>query len=140
MAHCGAEYIDRDLPGQIVDSLYKEFDCHPHDIVVYIGPHAQEFSYTYDSYPKSIKNENRWIGCLREEDELIHINLNRAILMQLTNRGINLDYVHSSNIDTITNHNYYSNNRAGFDRKKEGRFYTGCFFQESNEKVLCLIR
>lgn len=134
MAHCGGEYIDRDLPVQLVDSLYEEVDSNPYDISVYIGPHAQEESFTYDRFPGFIQNEARWVDCLREDNGLIHINMDKAIMKQLEFRGVNLDAVYSSKFDTITNPKFYSNNRARFDDYKKGRFYTGCFYPE--QKVL----
>lgn len=136
MAHCGGEYIDRDLPGQLIDSLFEEFDSDPLDISVYIGPHAQEASYTYDCFPPFIKNESRWEDCLTEVNGLIHINMEKAILKQLMSRRINLSTIYSSKLDTITNPDFYSNNRARFDKEKAGRFYTGCFYNEVKVKSL----
>lgn len=136
MAHCGGEYIDRDLPGQLIDSLYEEYDSNPLDISVYVGPHAQEKSFTYDTFPKFIRNINRWENCLTEINGLIHINMSKAILKQLAQRSISLDSTYVSQIDTITNPNLYSNNRARFDKEKVGRFYTGCFYNSKNEKIL----
>lgn len=133
MAHCGGEYIDRDLPGQIVDSLREELDSDPCDISIYIGPHAQEESFTYNCFPPFIKNEERWEGCLREENGLIHINMDRAIMMQLVQRGVCVESIYSSKFDTITNPQFYSNNRARFDSRKAGRFYTGCVYQKNKE-------
>ena len=136
-AHCGGEYIDRDLPGQVIDSLYMNLDSNPSDINVYIGPHALEESFTYDTFPKFIRNEGNWVGCLREDNGLIHINMDRAIMMQLYQRGVSLDNINSVKLDTITNPMFYSNNRARFDKNKAGRFYTGCFYDEVNIKTLC---
>lgn len=130
MAHCGGEYIDRELPGQIIDSLREEFDSNPQDISVYVGPHAHEESFTYDCFPKFIENESLWEGCLTEVNGLIHINMSKAILKQLAQRGVSLDSTYVSVLDTITNPNLFSNNRARFDQEKAGRFYTGCFYGE----------
>lgn len=135
MAHCGGEYIDRELPGQLIDSIREATDCKPYDISVYVGPHAQESSFTYDCFPRFIENENRWQGCLREEDGLIHINMSRAIMMQLVERGVDLDAVYVSKFDTITNPSFYSNNRTRFDKNKAGRFYTGCYFGNGKKLV-----
>lgn len=140
MAHCGGEYIDRDLPGQLIYSLFEEFDSDPLDISVYVGPHAQESSYTYDCFPPFIKNESRWEDCLTEVNGLIHINMDKAILKQLMSRKINLSTIYSSKLDTITNPNFYSNNRARFDKEKAGRFYTGCFYTEVKEKTKSLTK
>lgn len=138
MAHCGGEYIDRDLPGQLIDSLYEECDSHPLNISVYVGPHAQESSFTYDCFPKFIKNERNWEGCLTEVNGLIHINMGKAILMQLAQRGVSLENTYVSKFDTITNPIFYSNNRARFDKEKAGRFYTGCFYSEDLIKAKTL--
>ena len=140
MAHCGGEYIDRDLPGQLIDSLYEEYDSNPLDIAVYIGPHAQEANFTYDCFPKFIKNESRWEGCLTEANGLIHINMSKAILKQLAQRSIALENTCISKLDTITNPNLYSNNRARFDKVKAGRFYTGCFYSQELPKQKNLTR
>lgn len=136
MAHCGGEYIDRNLPAQIIDSLREEFDCKPLDISVYVGPHAHEEHFTYDCFPRFIKNANRWDDCLTEVNGLLHINMGKAILMQLAKKGVDLDSIYVSKLDTITNPLFYSNNRARFDKQKLGRFYTGCFYQEEDIKAL----
>ena len=128
MAHCGGEYIDRDLPGQVIDSLYKEIDSDPCDICVYIGPHAQKESYTYNGFPRWIQNENRWGSCLSEIKGMIHINMTKAIMRQLAERRIDLSNIDVCKLDTITDPMFYSNNRARFDKEKAGRFYTGCFY------------
>lgn len=138
MAHCGGEYIDRDLAGQLIDSLYEEVDSNPIDISVYVGPHAQVESYTYDCFPKFIQNESRWEGCLTEVNGVIHINMSKAILKQLSQRSIPLESIYVSKFDTITDSRFYSNNRSRFDKEKLGRFYTGCFYK--NEKVKEKIR
>lgn len=138
MAHCGGEYIDRELPGQLVDSLYEEVDSDPSDILVYVGPHAQEESFTYDCFPKFIQNVDSWEECLREENGLIHINMTKAIMKQLAERRINLSNVGVCRLDTITNPMFYSNNRARFEKEKAGRFYTGCFYRE--DTILALTK
>lgn len=130
MAHCGGEYIDRDLPGQIIDSLYEEIDSDPCDICVYIGPHAQKGSFTYNGLPRWIQNPEHWESCLTEVRGVIHINMAKAIMKQLAKRKIDLSTVYANELDTITNPMFYSNNRARFDQTKAGRFYTGCFYGE----------
>lgn len=140
MAHCGGEYIDRGLPGQIVDSLFEEFDSNPLDISIYIGPHAQEHSFKYDCFPKFIQNEYRWEDCLRENNGYIHINMSKAILKQLTDRNISLQSIYTSKIDTITDPRFYSNSGSRFMEGKAGRFYTGCFYGEDSTKTKSLSR
>ncbi|MDD6224008.1 MAG: laccase domain-containing protein [bacterium] len=135
MAHCGGEYIDRGLAGDLIEQLRGTSDCHPDDISVYIGPHAQAHSYTYDCFPKFVKNGQYWTECLTEQDGFIHINMAKAIIRQLEAKHIPITNIHNSDIDTITNPNFYSNNRARFDQNKDGRFYTGCFYQQGQSWI-----
>ena len=88
MAHCGGEYIDRELPGQLIDSLRQEIDSDPNDIFVYVGPHAQKDSFTYDCFPRFIRNEKNWEDCLEEKNGLIHIDMSKAIIKQLNSRKV----------------------------------------------------
>lgn len=118
--------------------MREALDSNPCDISIYIGPYAQESSYTYDCFPPFIQNESRWEDCLREENGFIHINMDKAIMKQLVQRGISLSTVYSSPIDTITNPSFYSNNRARFDKEKAGRFYTRCFYKKDKVKTKTL--
>lgn len=133
MAHCGGEYIDRELPGQIIDALTTKVSSKPEDIKVTVGPHVQAESYTYDCMPRWIKNEEKWKNSLNEDtDGLLHINMKRAIINQLIEREVRLENIFVSNIDTKTDPRFYSNSNS----KKPGRFYTGCFYSKNQDLVL----
>ncbi len=136
MAHCGAEYIDRGLPGQMVDSLREEVDSKPCDIRVFIGPHIQKESYIYDGFPKFIRHPDAWGSCITEFRGMIHIDMTSAILKQMALRGISMEKIECSSIDTYRDARYYSHRASSVLQEPEGRFYTGCFYQEE-EKVMC---
>ena len=51
LAHCGAAYIDRNLPSQIIESLQKEYKSNVDDIYVYISSGAKKENFIYDTYP-----------------------------------------------------------------------------------------
>lgn len=135
MAHCGGEYIDRGLPGQIVDSLMEEVDSRPNDLRVVIGPHIHKENYIYDQFPKYIRHESVWDGCLTEIHGAIHIDMTEAIINQMKNRGVSLEQIESSPIDPYLDSRYYSHRASCVLGREEGRFYTGCFYS-NDEKVL----
>lgn len=133
LAHCGAEYINRELPMQIADSLLKEVNSFDEDIKVYVGPYASADNFTYDSYPKWATNDKVWDGCIYEKDGLYHIDMKKAIINQLNERKIKLENIKISNVDTISSPYYYSNNAAYHGHKeKNGRFLVGAGYAEQN--------
>lgn len=132
MAHCGAEYIDRELPSQIIDALRQETDVLPEYIDIYVGPHGKKESYAYDCYPKWAKNPSIWENAIVEEkDNLLHIDMEKAILKQLYNQNLHPENITICDIDTIKNPLYYSNSAARYDQNKAGRFYQGCIYQKT---------
>lgn len=136
MAHCGGEYIDRELPIQLIEALRQETDILPECINVYVGPHAKKENYTYECYPKFIQNPNNWKDAVIEgKDKLLHINMDKAILDQLYKQNIHLDNIEISDVDTVTNSMFYSNNAGRFNKNKQGRFYEGCFFEDIRLKI-----
>ena len=131
MAHCGGEFIDRELPSQLIDALRQETDILPEYIHVYIGPHAKKESFTYDCYPKFIQDPYLWKDAIVEDGKgLLHIDMEKAILNQLYSQNLHPENIQVSEIDTITDPMYYSNNAGRFEKYKQGRFYEGCFYEE----------
>lgn len=57
-----------------------------------------------------------------------------AIQNQLLRQGIDASNIKISNIDTALDPRFYSNNRAGVDKTKSGRFYMGCFYKQEKEE------
>ena len=136
LSHCGLEYIDRELPAQIVDSLIKEGKCSEDNIKVYIGPSANFKNYTYENYPKWAKN-NIWKYCIHHKRDGYHIDMRKAIISQLLERKIRIENIKVSKVDTITNPNYYSNS-ASFkgNKEKDGRFLVGTGYVDVKVKGL----
>ena len=57
LAHCGASYINRNLPIQTIMALENEYHSNLNDIYVYIGSCIKTESYVYDSYPSWATNK-----------------------------------------------------------------------------------
>lgn len=135
MGHCGGEYIDRGLPGQIVDAVCHETGCKMEDVRAYVGPHIHVDDFTYDCYPPFALHSDRWKNSIRTINGTIHIDLKNAVLMQLLERGVSLFHITCSTKNTAHD-NLYSHSSSRFDESKSGRFYTGCFYGQETNKIL----
>ena len=62
LAHCGASYINRNLPIQTIMALENEYHSNLNDIYVYIGSCIKTESYVYDSYPSWATNKDPFIA------------------------------------------------------------------------------
>ncbi len=138
MAHCGGEYIDRCLPSQMIDAIRSETDVKVEDISVTVGPYAHKENFTYNGIPKWVQNFNVWSRALENKSGYMHIDMEMAIRNQLLKQGVDAYNIHFSELDTITDPRFYSNNRASIDKEKSGRFYSGCFYSQCKEKCKTL--
>lgn len=136
IGHCSAELIDKRLPMMIADALVDAYGSRDEDIIAYIGSRAGK-SWTYDIWPRFATDKELWkYAIYMGEDNLFHINMKKAISSQMRERNIEANNITYSNIDTITNPNYYSNSAGRNNPEKLGRNFTGVFFPEKvKEKV-----
>lgn len=129
LGHCGAEYIDRKLPEQIIAYLLT-IEKDPSNIKVYVGPSVKKENYIYDCYPKWATNKEVWQDAIIKDHNFYHIDMAKAIYNELIGQGILKENISFSPIDTVTNNSYYSNikAKAGF-KNKNGRFLVGAYFK-----------
>lgn len=116
LSHCGAAYINRYLPKQTVEALQKEYQSNLDDIFVYIGSCAHKENYVYKDYPYWATNKEVWENSIvKAPDNLYHIDMLKAIIEQLTSKGIK--NIYTSPNDTIVDEKYYSH--AGYYQGKK---------------------
>lgn len=128
LAHCGASYIDRHLPENLVDAVKKASKCKDNQLSAYIGPCAGYNDYIYDRWPKWATDTDFWEKFIRQSKDEFKINLLDAVRSQLKNMKVPL--ITSSGIDTISNPNFYSNSAYSHGAKtKGGRFLTGAYYK-----------
>lgn len=139
-AHCGCEYIDRNLPMQTVEALQKEAGSKIENLKIYVGPHAQINDYIYAGYPNWAKNgmKEHLYPITKpgfEDKNLYMVDIDGALAKQFKQAGIKDENVYYSPENTITD-NYYSNSissqryfdPANRNPNKNGRFATGAFY------------
>lgn len=130
IGHCSAELIDHRLPMMIADALVSSYGSCDEDIIAYVGSCAGD-SWTYDIWPKFAQDKDMWKDAIyMGDDNLFHINMRMVIAKQLQERNI-LNTVYSQ-VDTITNPNFYSNSASRTNKEKAGRNFTGAFYQDES--------
>ena len=128
LAHCGASYINRNLPIQTIMALENEYHSNLNDIYVYIGSCIKTESYVYDSYPSWATNKEVWKDCIKKEQSLYKIDLVKAIKKQL--KSIGISHIKVSKIDTFKDKNYYSH-LAEYNgiKEKSGQNFVGFYYK-----------
>ena len=128
LAHCGASYINRNLPIQTIMALENEYHSNLNDIYVYIGSCINTESYVYDSYPSWATNKEVWKDCIKKEQSLYKIDLVKAIKKQL--KSIGISHIKVSKIDTFKDKNYYSH-LAEYNgiKEKSGQNFVGFYYK-----------
>lgn len=126
LAHCGASYINRLLPVQIIEALQKEYNSKLENIYVYITSCASKDSYIYDCYPKWATNK-LWKSSITKINDNYHIDMINAIVTQLKAAGIiNIEY---SKEDTVISDKFYSHSAyAKGNKSKKGQNFVGFYY------------
>lgn len=89
---------------------------------MFIAPHIHKGSYVYDTYPSWAKSYV-WKDVIEKKEDGYHIDLEKAIEVQLLELGVKKDNIEFSNIDTYSDLNYYSHRAYNKGNKnKSGRF------------------
>ena len=128
LSHCGALYIDRELPRQTVEALQKSSNSNIEDLYAYVGTCVKKDRYIYDKYPSWAKHKNVWENSIVKEDDGYHIDMNRAIREQLEKKGIK--HIEESNIDTTIDPRYYSHIEAvKGNKEKFGQNFVGFYYK-----------
>lgn len=127
LAHCGASYINRYLPKQTVEALIKECQSDPQNLYAYIGSCAKKENYTYDKYPTWATSKEVWRDCIIKEEDLYHIDLEKAIINQLNEMKVT--HITTSNMDTITDTIHYSHSAfMKGNLSKKGQNFVGFYY------------
>lgn len=136
IGHCSAEMIDRKLPIMISEALRKGYNSKAEDLDIYVSAMAQD-GYIYGNYPGWATDTELWKKGIEEVDGKFVINMRKVLIEEFKRAKLNLENVKFSNINTITDPNYYSNfashpNNMN-DKNKAGRNFAGLFYGQPEE-------
>lgn len=128
LAHCGAPYINRNLPQDTIKALFDCCGSDINDIYVYIGSCIKKESYVYDKYPKWATNKDVWDNFIIKQGDNYHIDLVGAIEKQLKDLGIT--HIEISPIDTVKDSNYYSHvEEVKGNQTEGGQNFVGFYYK-----------
>lgn len=127
LSHCGAPYINRELPKHTVESLIKEYNSNVEDLYIYVGSFAKKENFIYDRYPKWATNEFVWKDAIIKNNDNYHIDMEQAIKNQF--KEFNIQNITFSKYDTMTDNIHYSHS-ASFNGNKEkfGQNFVGLYY------------
>lgn len=128
LSHCGAPYINRELPFQTAEALIKDFNSEADNLYVYIGSNSKKESYIYDKYPAWATNNKVWDNNITNNNGKYTIDMESAIIRQLNE--LNINNITISPYDTVTSPLYYSHSafvKGNIDKK--GQNFVGFFYK-----------
>lgn len=132
LCHCSAELTDKRMPMATVDALFKaakelNINLNEEELKAYVSSCIGS-NWIYDCYPRWATEENVWKKSITEENGIYKINIRRAVVNQLAERGIKHLCLDLHNTDTDPN--YYSNYMSKLDKTKAGRNLVGAFYPD----------
>ena len=160
VCHCSAKLIDKKMPMMMADALQAAYKTRDEDIYTYVSSCAGP-DWTYKKNIPVWATDLKMWGLTRglttgtidfDENDVIptyHINLRNIIEAQLVERNISLAKTSFSDVDTITNPDYYSNYAASvyglnqeekYGRNFVGAFYKGDYYNEWEAKAYSKIK
>ena len=134
LAHCGAEYINRELPIDLLKSLENEANSKRSDMMVYLSSCAGK-EYCYDQFPHWATNQSVWKNHIQKNGFHYFIDLRGSIVDLLKRYYISPSQLIINDQNTITDPLLYSNS-ATYRKvpNKNGRYLVGCFFKDEKRK------
>lgn len=129
ITHSDIAHTTKNIIGDMVQYMKEHFGSNPEDIVVFVGAFAQE-GMIWDKYPPfAEENPEVWKGYIEKKDDT-HYNIlyGNKIYDQLIASGLSESNIYFDPDNTVTNKNYFSNNRSKLNNEREGRNLYGISF------------
>lgn len=128
LSHCGAPYINRELPFQTAEALIKNFNSEANNLYLYIGSNSKKESYIYDKYPAWATNNKVWDNNITNNNGKYTIDMESAIIGQLNE--LNINNITIRPYDTVTSPLYYSHSAfVKGNINKKGQNFVGFFYK-----------
>ena len=132
VAYCTPENIDKALPYVLADNISKISKENDSKLQAYIGP-SIGYNYILKEYPEWAK-EDSWYHFIQETDKGYRIDLKRAVISSLMNRGVK--EIRVSPMDTIESSSLYSDYAYNNgEEDKHGKFLVGAYFTEDKKLI-----
>ena len=109
LLHLGRHSTVAGLAAKAIDHL-ASLGCQARDLVVWMSPHAQKQSYKMDWFDH--ENDPSWQGFFDKRSDGYYLDLAGYNSSRLQQAGVQLDNIHISPIDTMTDDRYFSHSQG----------------------------
>jgi copper oxidase (laccase) domain-containing protein len=123
-AHLGWQSIVLNLHTKIIDQFINKYNSNINDLEIILGPSAKKDMYILNN-PMQLNMDDWKLYLNKVEDDNYQVDLNGYVVDGIKKYGIT--NISISDIDTITNGEYFSHHRSAYinPNEKEGRFIFG---------------
>ena len=129
LTHSDLNKTSTNLVGDMIEYMKEHFNSDPNDIVVFVGAFARE-GMIWDKYPPVAANyPEEWEGYIKQiDDDHYEIMYGDKLYDQLVEDGLKPENIYFDSDNTITNEDYFSNNRIKLQNDRFGRNLFGISF------------
>ena len=129
LTHSDLNHTSANVIGSMVNYMEEHFGSNPEDIIVWVGAFAHDGMIWDKIPPCAEKNPEEWEGYIKPiDDSHYEISYGDKIYDQIKDSGVPEKNIFFDMDNTITNEDYYSNNRDKRLGNKEGRNLMGITF------------
>ena len=112
VAHAGWRGVYQSLPQKIADAFVSEYGSKKEDILAAIGPHIMKETFEVGRDVSDLFEERFGAGTVMERDNRITVDMQRAILQQFMDAGLEPEHITCANLCTYsTPELFYSHRR-----------------------------
>ena len=129
ITHSDIVHTTTNIVGNMVKFMQEKYNSSLDDIVVMVGAFAKD-GMIWDKYPPFAEENPEVCSDYIEKIDDNHYNVNYGDLLykQLINSGLSKENIYFDHDNTITNDDYFSNNRAKLQNERDGRNLFGITF------------
>ena len=129
LTHSDIAHTSKNIIGDMIKFMKDKYNSNPDDIIAFVGAFAKD-GMIWDKYPPfAEQNPEVWEDYIEKVDET-HYNIRYGdrIYDQLVESELSKDNIYFDPENTITDDNYFSNNRFKLLNEREGRNLFGITF------------
>ena len=129
ITHSGIPHTTKNVIKDMVEYMKDHFKSNPEDIVVFVGAFALD-GMIWDKYPPfAEENPEIWKDYIKKIDDTHYdIKFGDKIYDQLIETGLSKENIYFDKDNTVTNEDYFSNNRIRLQGDRLGRNLFGISF------------
>lgn len=123
LAHSGWRGTVKRISAKVIEKMITDYGSNPKDILTAIGPSIQEKSFEVGDEVAEIFIKEFGVETAKRYGEKYHVNMQRAIKIQLLEKGVKEENIDDCGIDTYSNSDFlFSHRKTNGKRGNMGAF------------------